>query len=326
MLDFIAIVKSEEMAETKITFDRLNNFNWSTWRFRMELILMKEDLWSAVKDPKPEAKDVTAAWTRKDEKARWQIGLALDDDQLGHIMECKTANEMWETLKGYHERGSLSNKIHILRRLCSMRLDEGGNMSDHLLQASELVHRLTRLGEGLKEHIVVAILLSSLPESYNPLITALEGRPEEDLKLDYVKGKLLDEWRRRHEDRNGEKTEGQAMKTTVLTEDRRKVPTCYRCGEKGHIQWYCPVLLKERRVAEEKENDRAKFLSTQRKDSEGGSSSRGVCFTTTTGSDIADPEKTSYFAEQRRGRRSLSQPSKSDARCEKCLHFSTIRN
>lgn len=131
-----------KMAEAKITFDRLNDVNWSTWRFRMELMLMKDDLWTIVKDPKPESADMTTAWTRKDEKARAVIGLALDDSQLIHVMEAATAKEMWEKLKSYHERGSLSNKIHILRKLCSMRLEENGNMSDHLLEASELVHRL----------------------------------------------------------------------------------------------------------------------------------------------------------------------------------------
>ncbi|XP_062704546.1 uncharacterized protein LOC134286871 [Aedes albopictus] len=179
------------MTETKIAFDRLSDFNWLTWRFRMELMMMREDLWSTVKDPKPEPADITSACTRKDEKARALIGLALEDSQLSHIMDAVSAKEMWGKLKGYH----------ILRRLCSMRLQEEENMSDHLMKALELVHRLPRMGEPLKEHLVVAIMLSSLPDSYSPLVTSFEGRPEEDLKLDYVKGKLLDEWRR--------KTEGQ---------------------------------------------------------------------------------------------------------------------
>lgn len=43
------------------------------------------------------------------------------------------------------------------------------------------------------------MLLSSLPESYNSFITALKSRPECDLTLEYVKGKLYDEWKRRVE-------------------------------------------------------------------------------------------------------------------------------
>lgn len=49
------------------------------------------------------------------------------------------------------------------------------------------------MGEILKEHWVVAMLLSSLPKLYNSFITALKNRPECDLTLEYAKGKLYDE-------------------------------------------------------------------------------------------------------------------------------------
>lgn len=257
----------------------------------MELMLMREDLWLTVKDPKPTATDITSAWTRKDEKARAMIGLALEDSQLTHIMYAVSANQMWEKLKGYHERGSLSNKIHVLRRLCSMRLDERGNMSDHLMQTTELVHRLTRMEEPLKEHLVVAILLSSLLESYNPLVTALEGRPEEDLQLEYVKGKLMDEWRRRREGRNQENVEEQVMKSTVQPEDRRSVRLCYYCGQKGHIQWYCPVMLKETRNQVQRRPDQEKSLVVQHPEPSSDTSGRGVCFTAAVGGHVTDGRK-----------------------------------
>lgn len=256
----------------------------------MELMLMREDLWSTVKDSKPESADITSAWMRKDEKARAMIGLALEDSQLSHILDAVSANEMWEKLKGYHERGSLSNKIHVLRRLCSMRLEESGNMSDHLMKIAESVHRLTRMGEPLKEHLVVAIVLSSLPESYNPLVTALEGRPEEDLKLEYVKGKLLDEWRRGCEDRKQGMAEEQVLKTSVLPEQRRSsVRKCYYCEKEGHIQWYCPVLMEDRSKVKRKQ-DQEKSMAVQHPNP-GSSRGNGVCFMTTTRNNVSVSEK-----------------------------------
>lgn len=251
----------------------------------MELTLMKEDVWVVVKSGMSDPEDITQSWIRKDEKARALIGLALEDNQLCHIMEATTAKEMWDKLKGYHERGSLSNKIHILRKLCSMRLVENGNMSDHLVEASELVHRLARMGEPLKEHLVVAVLLSSLPESYDPLVTALEGRPVENLKLDYVKGKLLDQWKRRHEDRVQEKVCEKAMKTSVCSVDRRRQRVCYFCGKAGHFRCDCPLLLKKKKNNEvniRRNQEIRTAIQSPSAENGGVSQGRGVCFTAST--------------------------------------------
>lgn len=210
------------MAEAKIVgVERLNDTNWATWKFRVELLLVKDGLWEIVTNPKPE--NATASWVTKDASARVVIGLALDDSQLAHVLGATTANEMWEQLKGYHERGSLSNKIHVLRKLCSLRLVEGDDMSKHLTVMTSLVHKLLGMGEKLAEYWIVAIMLSSLPASYDPLITTLEGRPENELKLDYVKGKLLDEWRRRCEmNENRDDWNDQALKAGMQRRERNQ--------------------------------------------------------------------------------------------------------
>lgn len=66
-------------------------------------------------------------------------------------------------------------------------------MEEYISTMLDLVNKLTALGEKLIDHLVVAMLLSSLLESYSTLITALESRAEKELTLDLVKGKLIDE-------------------------------------------------------------------------------------------------------------------------------------
>lgn len=233
------------MAEAKVIVERLNDTNWASWKFRVELLLVKDGLWMTVNNPKPA--DADASWIARDASARAIIGLALDDSQLAHVFGATTANEMWVQLQGYHERGSLCNKIHVLRKLCSLRLAEGGDMSKHLTAMTELVHKLLGMGEKLAEYWIVAMLLSSLPESYNPLITTLEGRSENELKLDYVKGKLLDEWRRRCErnencdDRNDEALYAGTQRQEGKREVRSFNRECYYCHEDGHFKRYCPT-------------------------------------------------------------------------------------
>lgn len=273
------------MADAKVVVERLNDTNWASWKFRVELLLVKDGLWEVVSNPKPV--DVNATWISKDASARAVIGLALDDGQLSHVLGASTANEMWTQLQGYHERGSLSNKIHVLRKLCSLRLMEGGDMSKHLTEMTGLVHKLLGMGEKLAEYWIVAMLLSSLPESYNPLITTLEGRAENELKLDYVKGKLLDEWRRRCEKNEiSEDWDDKALKAGMQRRERQQGGNnfrreCYYCHEDGHIRRDCPRLNAGRPIAGEKSRTENEDASDYERGSR-WNNGRNVCFTTTT--------------------------------------------
>lgn len=67
-------------------------------------------------------------------------------------------------------------------------------MEIHINEILNLVEELTALGQQLEDHLVSALILCSLPDSYSTLITALETRPAEDLTLGLVKNKLLEEY------------------------------------------------------------------------------------------------------------------------------------
>lgn len=100
------------MAEAKIQLERLNNFNWTSWKFRMELLLVQDGLHDVVSEQKPDKPP--ADWMTRDGKARAIIGLALENEQLCHVMGVTTAYDMWKALKGYHERDSLTNKVYVI--------------------------------------------------------------------------------------------------------------------------------------------------------------------------------------------------------------------
>jgi len=132
----------------------------------------------------------------KDRKARATIGLLLEDNQLNRIRKLTTAKESWDALRKYHEKSTLSNKVNLLKKLCGLKLTDDDNMELHLSQMEDLIDQLSSLGEALAEHLTVALFLSSLPDSYGTLITALETRPEADLTQELVKNKLVEEYRR----------------------------------------------------------------------------------------------------------------------------------
>lgn len=172
---------------------KLNNSNYSIWKYKMELLLIKEGVWDAIIDDEPndeESNDdddtstttavtaVSAAKLKKmDNKARAFIGLMVEDDQLSLIRNETTALGSWKALKKYHEKHTLSNKVHLTRSICDLKLENNGDVQKHMNKLNELFQKLRDVNEkDLSESWNVAMLLSSLPKQYDTLITALEAR------------------------------------------------------------------------------------------------------------------------------------------------------
>ena len=59
--------------------------------------------------------------------------------------------------------------------------------------------KLEQRGMEFTENHKVYVILSSLPEDYNVLVTSLESMSERDLTLEYLTGRLLEEEDKRNE-------------------------------------------------------------------------------------------------------------------------------
>lgn len=138
------------MAETpRVTIAKLNNDNYESWRYKVELLLIKEGLWEVISNAAPAQPE--AAWLTKDAQARATIGLMVEDNQLTHIRSKITAAATWKALQDYHQKSSLSSKIILLKNLCSMKLAENGNMEEHIINMSIIKDKLEAIGENIKE-------------------------------------------------------------------------------------------------------------------------------------------------------------------------------
>lgn len=189
----------------------------------MEMLLIREELWSVIDAAKPNP--VTDAWKKIDTKARATIGLCVDDSQTSLIRNCTSAKDVWDALKNYHDKGS---EVYLLKKLTRLELPEGGDMEQHLQEFTDLLQRIADAGEGIPAKWQVAILLCSLPESYDPLTTALEQRPIAELTLDLVKSKLLAEAEKRRERTGSATGSGEKALRTDFNKSRGSVSVLVR--------------------------------------------------------------------------------------------------
>lgn len=176
---------------------KLNNTNYYSWKFKMEMILIKEDVWETVTTPAvdvPIGTRAVNAWRKNDRKAKALIGLNVEDDQLVYIRNCATARDAWQELKKAHEKGTIVNKVLLFKKISQKRLKEGGNLPRHINDLNEMFQQLIDISGDMAQEWKVGILLGSLPKSYDNLITALEVRPEAELTWSLVQSKLIDQY------------------------------------------------------------------------------------------------------------------------------------
>lgn len=235
----------------KTSFTKLNADNYHLWKFKMELILRREGAWKCIIESVPEV--ANNEWEKNDENARILIGLSVEDNQLLLIRKATTAKESWNILKSHHEKDNLGSSVRIMRKICSMKFNMENTMADHISEMKILFEKLEAIGETFSERWVVAMLLSSLPSSFDTLVTALEARKLEELTVNVVENSLLEEYQRQAKDA----IPNTVLKTSKIFQNKQDDnigKRCHYCKLKGHLKKNCWKLKKDRNNNETKQH------------------------------------------------------------------------
>lgn len=223
-------------------FEKLNNKNYIHWCFKMEMVLIQNDCWEAIETEKPTDEKKAEVWQKKDNKAKYFITLCVENNQLTHVKNNKTAKEVWDALKKFHQRSTMCSRTRLIKKLFKAELKKGDNdMEKHLQDLQDWIDELKDLNYEFEEKYVKSIILASLNEDYDMIVTALEARDEDKLSVSEIKAKLLDESERRKQKVASDSTT--ALKVTRCFKNRAKNNQtnvkCYSCGEMGHYSRDC---------------------------------------------------------------------------------------
>lgn len=239
------------MSETKFSIAKLNGSNWQTWKVRVEMLLAREDLWSIVEDPLPDEDERDDDWKKSDKRAKATIILLIEDSQLSLVKNCAFACETFDALKRYHEKTTRLVRVSLLKNVCASNLAE--NVEKHLREFDELFDGLDAAGTTLDKDTKICMLLRSLPPSYDGLVTTLDSRSDDDISLDVVKSKLVDEYNRQLERKGSGSAKIEKAMRSAEGKSSGDSRTCHFCKKTGHIKRNC-----------------RKFLATQKKEEPAG--------------------------------------------------------
>ncbi|XP_042487341.1 uncharacterized protein LOC122067578 [Macadamia integrifolia] len=184
----------------KIPF--FNGSNYNFWKIRMEAYLKSQGygVWLAVKNGyNPPTIDITDKIEMKkcedDAKAVNALLGSLVSNEFAKVVSCTTSKDIWDKLKSVHEGDDKIKeaKLQHHRNLFeSLKMSEGETINQFMSKVNKIINSIRGLGEEVKDAVVVKKKLGSLPDLYNPKVSAIEESKDlNTMKLDELHGTLI---------------------------------------------------------------------------------------------------------------------------------------
>ncbi|CAL2254985.1 unnamed protein product [Prunus armeniaca] len=139
--------------------------NHDFWSIKMKTYFMSQDLWDIVDSGFNNPENPTVEQLRqlkkdqqKDAKALYALQQALHDTIFPRIMGATTAREAWNTLKEEFQGNAKDSET----------------TQDYYAKIKIIINQLRAYGENINDSRIVEKILISLPDKYDPLVTAIE--------------------------------------------------------------------------------------------------------------------------------------------------------
>lgn len=222
---------SENYSSRVIQFD---GTNFGNWKYRLGILLdekgLKEYIIETLDDILSSKEASTHELIKQEKSCISIIVQSIHDSQLEYVKDQKFAKDMYDGFVAVFERKSISGRLLVRKQLLNMKMHDGDVVSEHFLKFDKLIRDLKSTGATVEELGIVCHLILTLPRSYDTLVTALETMNPNDLSLDFVKSRILDEYGKRNNNEKGNKSNnGHAMQA------KNPDIVCFQCGKKGHI-------------------------------------------------------------------------------------------
>ena len=155
----------------------------------MRAYLQLEELWDTIQAP---PNGTLCTDPKKTMQALAKITLAVDPAIYPHIMGATSPKTAWENLQKAYDDSGLMRQVSLFRSISTTRLEDCASVEEYVNKIISAQQQLIGTGITLPEKMVGALLLTGLPDCYQPMIMAMEASGVA-ITADLVKTKLLQE-------------------------------------------------------------------------------------------------------------------------------------
>jgi hypothetical protein len=251
------------------------------WKIRMRTYLMalRADVWDVVETRYTNP----VVLATKDDKLEFSFNTkgmnailnGLDEAEFVKVMHLDTSKGMWDKLINSYEGNEKVKdaKLQTYRlKFEQLKMNEDETISKYFLRVEELVNAMKGHGEEFDDSLLVQNILRSLPDKFNPKVSAIQELNDlKNLSIDQLIGTLIAYEMRINKDKSSTRepyfkedknidSEVDDIEAKFVRRLKKgsgkyqgKFPfKCFNCGKIGHFASKCPHQKKDQNSDDEK--------------------------------------------------------------------------
>lgn len=234
----MVIAYTKVMDFSKSGIKKFNGEDFGLWKFMVESFLKANDLYKVVAGTEEETKAITEIERQKVDCILVQ---ALDPGILVQVYTKNGPKERWNFLIDVYEQKSSDRVQQLNEEFCVATMDSDESVGSFVSRISNIAASLKSCGEEVKDSMIMAQVLSKLPERFSMFVVAWKQRTSADRTLvNMTSGLLSEEQRLKNLESPGPSGAFKASFKKRNTESKSSFRgRCFKCNEVGHLARNC---------------------------------------------------------------------------------------
>jgi len=188
---------------------------------------------------------------QKDSLVKQQLFSTITDCVLLRVQKVGASSAVWAAICKIHEDKSNLVQIDLRRRLSDTRCEESADIRNHFGELLKLREALAGMGTSLSDTDFTAIIMSSLPESYRPILSSMSAgariaktslTPYDLISFvteEYEHHQLMTSRVAKKSGNSAFSADAQKRKGSAQVKGASPDTVCYNCNRKGHFKSDC---------------------------------------------------------------------------------------